>query len=114
MNRFSLFYIFSVAFKRIKIFLTDWYINSFLAFWDFLLKTLTRLDKTFAVKITIRHWLEPLYQDRTVMGYILGFIFRTLRIALGVITYLIISGFVLFCYLIWAMVPPFLLVKSIA
>ncbi|MGB9847945.1 MAG: hypothetical protein ACPLKV_01940 [Minisyncoccia bacterium] len=114
MNRFAIFYLFSLAFKRIKIFLKDWYVNSFVGFWDFLLKNLEKLDKIFAVKITIRHWFEPLYQDRTIVGYILGFIFRTLRILLGSLIYLIVVVFVMFCYLLWAFVPFFLLVKAIA
>jgi len=114
MNRFSLFYLISSALKRIKIFLKDWYVNSFVAFWDFLLKTLNRLDKTLAIKVTFRHWLEPLYQDRTIVGYILGFIFRTLRIAIAAVIYLVVAAFVFFCYFVWAMTPFFLLVKSIA
>lgn len=114
MNRFSIFYLFSIAFKRIKTFLKDWYVNSFVGFWDFLLRNLAKLDKTFAVKITMRHWLEPLYQDRTIIGYVLGFIFRTLRIVIGSVVYLIVVVFVMFCYLLWAFIPFFLLVKAIA
>ena len=111
MDNFILVYLFSAAFNRIKLFLKNWYPDSFFKFWDFLLKILRRLDKKLAIKVTIRHWLEPLYQDKTIVGYILGFIFRTIRIILAALIYLTIFIIVLSLYLIWAAVPIFLIIK---
>jgi hypothetical protein len=104
-------YLFSAIVNRIECFIKDWYPNSFFKFWNFLLNTLKQLDKTFAIKVTIRHWLKPLYQDETIIGYILGFIFRTIRIILAALIYLMIFIIVLSLYLIWAAVPIFLIIK---
>ncbi len=104
-------YLFSAIVNRIACFIKDWYPNTFFKFWNFLLNTLKKLDKTFAIKITIRHWLKPLYQDATIIGYILGFVFRTIRIILAVLIYLTIFIIVMFLYLIWAAVPIFLIIK---
>jgi hypothetical protein len=61
------------------------------------------LDKTFALRVTLRHIFEPLYQDRTVLGYVLGFTLRTCRIVLAAIIYaVVIVGFTVL-YLSWAL-----------
>jgi len=112
MNRFILFYLISTGFNRFKLFLKHWYWDSFVIFWDFLLKTLSRFDRIFAIKITARHWLQPLYQDRTIVGYFLGFIFRTLRIGLATAIYLLIFSLTMSLYLIWALTPPFLIIRA--
>ena len=112
MDNFILVYLFSAAINRVKFFLKDWYPDTFFKFWDFLLKILRRLDKKLAIKVTIRHWLEPLYQDKTIVGYVLGFIFRTARIILAAIIYFIISVIIMFAYLIWAALPIFLIIKT--
>lgn len=72
---------------------------------------LTGLDGTFAVILTVRHLFEPLYQDRTFIGYILGFIFRVLRVALGLLIYLIVVTVALVLYISWSLVPVFSLYK---
>lgn len=72
---------------------------------------LTGLDGTFAVILTVRHLFEPLYQDRTFIGYILGFIFRVLRVALGLLIYLIVVAVALVLYISWSLVPVFSLYK---
>lgn len=104
-------YLFYQIITRIGLFLRHWYKEAFLIFWHQMIKILESLDKIFAIKITFRHWLQPLYQDRTIVGYILGFIFRTGRILLASFFYLVI--FLLGCslYLFWAIIPLFLIYK---
>jgi hypothetical protein len=108
---FSLFYLIRQFFFRIFRFLKHWYIDSFIFIWRKFLSVLERLDRVFAVKITMRHWLEPLYQDKTILGYILGFIFRTLRIFLGGFFYIFISLIALGVYLAWILIPFCLIYK---
>ena len=95
---FSLFYLIKQFFFRIFSFLRHWYIDGFVFVWHKLLGALERLDRFFAIKITMRHWLEPLYQDKTVLGYILGFIFRTLRVLF--VRMFLRHSFCKFCWLI--------------
>ncbi|WP_297988485.1 hypothetical protein [uncultured Anoxybacillus sp.] len=59
----------------------------------------------------MRHWLQPLYQDRTIVGYVLGLFFRSGRILIGGVFYLLVFLIGIAFYLVWALVPPFLLFK---
>jgi len=102
---FSLFYLIRQFFFRIFNFFHHWYIDSFVFIWHKMLGVLEKLDQVFAVKITMRHWLEPLYQDKTIIGYILGFIFRTLRVFFGGFFYILIFIIALGVYLIWILIP---------
>ena len=107
-------YLFQQIILRIGFFLKNWFFDAFLVFWQRLLKILESLDKVFAIKITFRHWLKPLYQDRTIVGYSLGFIFRTLRIILAGFFYVLIFLIVIFLYLLWAGLPLYLIYKFLA
>jgi len=111
MERFFIIYLLKQAISRISRFLKHWYVNGFLYFWQKLLRFLEILDRIFAVKITIRHWLQPLYQDRTVVGYTLGFIFRSGRILVGGFIYSLIFLVGCLLYLVWALIPPALILK---
>ena len=68
-------------------------------------------DRFFALKITIRHWLQPLYQDRTIIGYILGPIFRTGRIIVATSVYLLVAALATLLYFIWLIIPPYVVYK---
>ena len=106
---FSLFYLIRQFFFRIFRFLRHWYVDSFVFIWHKFLGFLERLDRVFAVKITMRHWLEPLYQDKTIVGYILGFIFRTLRVFFGGFFYIFIFLIAIGVYLAWILIPLILI-----
>lgn len=74
---------------------------------------LRRLDREFAVVITARHWLKPLYGDFTLVGYVFGFVFRTLRILAGTAIYVFIAAVFLILFMFWAVFPPFVVYKII-
>lgn len=97
---------------RILAFVEHWYWGSFRLFGGFLIELLRRLDRTFAVRITLRHFFQPLYQDRTIIGYILGFIFRSLRIAIALPVYLLIIAITALIYLLWLIIPLYLLYRT--
>lgn len=88
--------------------------DAFFIFWLRLLNVLEKLDKIFAIRITIRHWLKPLYQDRTIVGYVLGFIFRSLRILLAAFFYILIFLIGCLIYFLWALLPLFLIYKFLS
>lgn len=101
----SLVYILNHLGKRVLDFFRHWYIDGFLRSVDWTLSILERLDKRFAVRITAKNWLQPLYQDYSFIGYIWGFIFRTFRIFVGLIVYLIFLCLALFLFILWAVIP---------
>lgn len=106
-------YAFNRFIFRVAEFIRHWYVDFFKFYSHKTISLLERLDRVFALKITLEHWLEPLYQDRTISGYIFGFIFRTLRILIGAAIYLIIISIAFFFYLIWASIPFILTMKII-
>jgi hypothetical protein len=73
-------------------------------------RTLEKLDRTFAVKINLRHFFAPLYKDYSIIGRILGIIFRTIRIIIGTIIYFFVSILFLGIVLFWIFLLPLILV----
>ena len=97
--------------RRIFEFLEHWYWGSFQAAGEKFMGLLTDWDKVFALKVTLHYWLQPLYQDRTFIGYVLGPIFRTGRIVFALVVYLIASLFAGLLYALWLLIPPYIIYK---
>lgn len=110
---FSLVYLLQRFFYRIYEFLRHWYVGSFLAVTHKTLNILEALDRRLALRITLRYLFRPLYQDYTVLGYILGFIFRSGRLILGSIIYLSIFIIAAAIYLAWAVAPFYIIYKGL-
>ena len=102
-------YLLNQAGYRILEFFRHWYLNGFLTASHLSLNVLERLDRIFAFKITLKNLFQPLYQDYSVIGYIWGFVFRSLRLIAGSIVYgaLVLISVVL--YLIWAVIPLYVI-----
>ncbi len=98
---------------RISEFIWHWYVVSFEIFAHITVSFLEKLDRFFAFKISLRHIFKPLYQDRSVIGYVLGFIFRLMRIILGGISYGIIIVAAAILFLGWAFIPLFIIFKAL-
>ena len=100
-------------FYRIWLFLLHWYGDGFFFAWNMLLETLRSLDRVIALKITLRYFFQPLYRDYTTVGYLLGFIFRSIRVVFGALLYLIIFVIALSLYCAWAAIPLYLIYRFI-
>ena len=109
---FSLVYLVHRFFYRIYQFLHHWYIGGFMWFVRHTIDLLEALDRFFAFRVTLRYWFKPLYQDYTVIGYLLGFIFRTGRLMFGGILYLLILFIAVLLYVIWAATPILIVYKG--
>lgn len=97
---------------RVVEFLRHWYVNAFVIISHKTTNFLEALDRNFALKITARHWLRPLYQDYTFVGYVLGISFRTIRIILAVIVYLGVVIGAAVIYVFWAIIPAYIIYKG--
>lgn len=106
---FSVVYLIQRFFYRIYKFFYDWYVGGFLAIGGAAVVVFEGLDQTVAFEITLRHLFEPLYQDRTILGYILGFIFRFFRVLVGGVLYASLFLLTLAIYLAWAVIPIYLI-----
>lgn len=111
MTKYALVYIINSAIAEIAEFFSHWYLGGFRSMARWLIGTLERLDHFFAFRITFRYFGKPLFQDRTVVGYILGFIFRTLRLLVGGIVYFVVIVVAIGVYLIWAGIPAYIVYK---
>lgn len=72
------------------------------------IRMLESLDRTLALRITLRHFFEPLYGDRTTIGYTLGIPFRLARVLIALALYLFILALALFVFVLWALLPFFI------
>lgn len=110
---FSLVYLINRFFFRIYAFLQHWYINGTKWIFHYWLSILESLDYSFAVKTNLRHFFEPMYKDYSIIGRILGIMFRSLRILIGGLIYLIISFLFLGLILIWFLIPIMFLILGL-
>lgn len=108
-SNISLVYLLTHLGRRVLDFFRHWYFYGFLKATHWSYNVLERLDRIFALRITVKNWLQPLYQDYSAIGYLLGFIFRTARIftALAVYGFFMVAALGLF--LLWAVIPPYVI-----
>ncbi len=74
--------------------------------------TMTAADRSFALAITLRHFFEPLYKDYSIIGRILGIVFRSARIVIGGVFYLVLAFVFAIVYLIWLAIPAVILIYA--
>ena len=110
---FAFIYVIQRFFCRFLDFFHHWYVDGSRFIAHTFLSVLTEMDKTFAVGITLRHFFEPLYKDYSIVGRILGIIFRSVRIVIGGVIYIIVALVCLFLYLIWVAIPAALIIYII-
>lgn len=105
MDDFALGYLVHRFFYRLTDFFHHWYVDGSRTIAHRFISTLEEIDKTFAIVITLRFLFQPLYKDYSVIGRILGVIFRTGRILIGAFVYLFVIALFLVFYLIWIAIP---------
>src|SRR3989344_697158 len=88
----SLIYLVTRLFTVIGRALGHWYGDGFVAIIAWLVNTLEKFDQRLALRVTVRYFFKPLYQDYTAVGYVFGFIFRSIRILLAILIYAVVIG----------------------
>jgi hypothetical protein len=106
---FSVVYLARRFFYRFLDFFHHWYVDGSRVIGRHFMATLTAADQSFAVAITLRHFFEPLYKDYSVIGRILGFVFRTIRVIIGGVLYIILALVYALVYLVWIGTPAFII-----
>jgi hypothetical protein len=64
-----LFYLIGLFFARIGDFLRHWYVSSYYVISDLTVRFLEWLDRSLALKVSVRYWLHPLFQERRRIYY---------------------------------------------
>lgn len=98
-------YLLNRFFFRISDFFHHWYIDGSRALLHRFISFFESLDRTFAVRITLRYFWKPLYGDYTIVGHVLGLFFRLSRVLLGSAVYLFCAAAMLCVYLAWLALP---------
>ena len=103
---FALFYLIRRAIYRILDFFHHWYVDGSRVLVHKFVSVLEGADKSIAIRLTVRYFFQPLYKDYTVVGRILGVIFRSGRILIGGVFYLFLGLVFAAVYLVWVLIPP--------
>jgi len=106
---FAPIYLIQRLFYRLIDFFHHWYVDGSRVIAHRFISTLEVADQSFAVKITLRYFFQPLYRDYTIIGRVLGIIFRSGRILIGLAVYLVIAALFLLFYFAWLAVPAVIL-----
>ncbi len=106
---FALFYLPQRALYRLGGFFHHWYLDGSRVIGHRFIMILENLDQTFAVKVTLEHFFEPLYKDYSAIGRIMGVVFRSLRVLIGLTIYLMVAAVSLAFYLVWLVLPILLI-----
>ena len=93
-------------------FIYDWYVGSFFLISRQALKIFGGFDKIFALRINFRNIFQPLYQDYSIIGHLLGLIFRLARVAVAVIFYLGLFLAAIAVYVIWISAPVYIIYQG--
>jgi len=86
-------------------FFHHWYFHGSRNLARYFLSVFEGADKTFAVKITLKYFFQPLYKDYSAVGRILGVFFRSMRILMGLGVYAFLAAIFLGVYLVWILIP---------
>ena len=106
---FSVIYLARRFCYRFLDFFHHWYADGSRAFGRRFMMTLTAADQRFAVAITLRHFFEPLYKDYSIIGRILGVVFRSVRVLIGGVCYLVLALAFVVAYLVWLAIPAIII-----
>ena len=106
---FSIVYLAWRLLYRFLDFFHHWYVDGSRAFGRRFMATLTAADRSFAVAITMRHFFEPLYKDYSVIGRILGVVFRSARVVIGAVFYAVLALAFALAYLAWLAIPAIII-----
>ncbi len=105
MASFALTYLVGRFFWRIWNFLHNWYVHGSRKIAHYFILALEEMDRGLAVKVTLQHFFEPLYKDYTIIGRILGVFFRSGRVLIGGVIYIIFATVAIVIYLVWLLIP---------
>ncbi len=86
-------------------FLVHWYFNGGKVALHLLVRSLEFFDSFFAIRETASNIFVPLYQDYSIVGYIISLPTRLLLVTISSIIYLSLSVICLVLFTIWALLP---------
>lgn len=84
-----------------------WYIAGPVWFWRQNWQMIGNFESVFATRAMLQHISEPIFQDYTRAGRVIGVVVRILRTILGLIFYVVVMAIFTIAAAIWLIAPPF-------
>ena len=94
---------------HILLFFRHWYEGGLFAIYGRALGLIRKMERAFSIRINIHFLFSPLYQERNIYGYVIGFLFRGVRIVFFGAVYLIVFVLAVVVYFLWAAIPVWIL-----
>jgi len=91
-----------------------WYVGGFHFFMGRTFDMLRFFDRIFSVRVNVAYIFQPLYQDRSFLGYFFGFFLRLSKIITGSLVYAAAVLVMVVLYAIWAAIPAYIMMKIIS
>lgn len=107
-------YILKTGYYRLFEFFRHWYVEGARRWYSGFLYIFSRGERTLAVRANIFFLFSPLYQERNIIGFILGFFVRLFRIIGGGLYYLCAAVLFMVTFVLWAALPLVCIYKGIA
>ncbi len=106
-------YILKTGYYRLFEFFRHWYVEAARRWYAGFLYVFSRGERVFAVRANLFFLFSPLYQERNVVGFLLGFFVRLVRIIGGCLFYMLAALFFVCTYGMWAALPLVCIYKGI-
>ncbi len=91
------------------VFLRRWYVEATEMYWSAVAERAAVIDRVFAIKITLRTLGQPLYGDYSIIGRIIGPLFRLSRALLALAVFAVYFGAAAVLWLFWVLAIPYLI-----
>lgn len=109
---FALSYLIQLTLARVLGFFRHWYVNGSRFWWRRYLRAAQRIEDALAARTMLHLLFRPLYGDYSIVGRILGPIFRSGRLAIGLVVHTALMLASLALWLVWVAIPPLLIVYA--
>jgi hypothetical protein len=97
-------------FKGISGFLSFWYVRGSQDFWHREVNMIKGVGRDIGVLINLKLIFQPIYGDYSLIGKLIGPIFRLCRVFFGILLAIFLSFLIIACYALWLLLPPVALV----
>jgi hypothetical protein len=102
---FAPLYLLNRFFFRLSDFFHHWYIDGSRRLGHGFISFLQGVDRVLALRVTLHYFWRPLYGDYTIIGRVLGVIFRAFRILIALSLYILFCVLFALLYLVWLAIP---------
>lgn len=108
-STFALAYLVQLALSRLLGFFTHWYSDGTKRFIDAYRRVSHVIEDAIAPRAMFHLLFQPLYGDYSVVGRLIGPLFRLGRLSVGLFVYALLIVTLLSFWLLWVAIPPLLI-----